>query len=194
MAYLYDVFISYSRDECVGGWVKKYFKPTLRKRLAAHLLTEPKVYLDTEDIPVGAEWPVYLKEALGSSKMLIPVWTPPFFRSRWCLAEWQTFIAREAELSLPKLRLVYPVKYSDGTCFQDALKRYQCRDLSNWGWDCDSFGSSPEFLKFVQAVDEIARELAEILDDQVFPPHNAAWPIVDLPDEPAQTPIPQPRF
>jgi len=139
-----------------------------------HLPEDPVIFLD-QGIPVGTVWSVVLEDALKNSKILVPVWSPKFFRSPWCMAEWESFELRKAALPACKTPLVYPVKFADGTHFPPAAQNVQCRDLSPWGRTGLAFDQSLDFLDFQEEMDKIAQDLAVHLVDRNFPEHDPTW-------------------
>jgi hypothetical protein len=54
---------------------------------------------------------------------MIPVWSPGYFTSAWCVAELRTMLKREHILLLSTEEnpggLVFPIKFSDGKFFPD---------------------------------------------------------------------------
>lgn len=99
MAYEYDIFLSYPRIDPIGSWVEYVFAPELRKWLRAEL-GERTVFQDTADIEPGQRWPQRLADALGRSRLMIAIWCPPYFTSKWCMAELETMRARERHLGI----------------------------------------------------------------------------------------------
>ena len=126
--YTHDVFLSYTACAPVGPWVRDAFYPKLKEWLTASLPKAPKIFIDRE-IEVGAAWPKKLEEALIQSKVMVCIWAPPYFGSKWCMAEWKT-MRRLAEISrrelgtdAPNGGLVYPIRFFDGDSFpQEARK------------------------------------------------------------------------
>lgn len=162
MAYEWDVFLSYPRAPQVQPWVEKHFLPVLRGHLDGLLTNEPTIFVDSAQ-PTGVDWPDNIKHALLHSRIMIAVWTPPYFRSEWCMAEWESMIAREERLrqrgGVPANGLVYPVVFSDGKNFHDRAKRTQAKDLSAFTYPYDCFRESREYMAFHDAVFAVAEEI-----------------------------------
>lgn len=121
--YRFDVFLSYRRSGPgnAGAWVRDHFHEMLKDCLADELGSS-EVFLDLE-AETGVRWPSLLRDVLARSKVLVAVWSPPYFQSPWCLAEWRTMEARERALA-GRTRLVYPLRYSGGDNFsEDARER-----------------------------------------------------------------------
>lgn len=179
MGYVWDVFISYRRTQNVTGWVRNHLFPVLQNCLEDELDRAPKVFLD-DQIEVGDYWPDALSGVLATSRYLLAVWSPPYFTSAWCVAEWQSMRARERALGIPgpgrPRGLVYPVVYSDGESFPPEARAVQDRrDLSAFGFPYPQFSQTPAYLEFHATVRSIAAELAASLGDA--PPWQAEWPI-----------------
>ena len=179
MAYCSDVFISYRRRGDVEQWVQLHFMPRLRQALYNRLAHEPQLWIDVQQ-EEGTNWPDNIKDALRNSKLLMAVWSPDYFRSKWCMAEWQSMVARQAVVAangepMPP-SLVYPVKYSDGENFHPDAKVIQCRaDLSRLNYPYETFRDSPRYMDFHDLVEQIADDLARWLG--TVPPWREDWPL-----------------
>ena len=184
MAYEFDIFMSYPHAGHVGPWVKNHFLPELRNCLDIHLADNVRIFVDSEQ-PTGVQWPENTKNALLKSRLLVAVWTPPYFRSDWCVAEWSSMLERQKKLeqdgSTLNRGLVYPVVYSDGKHFHTRAKETQYRrDLSKYTCPYPCFKESVTYLEFHQTVMEIAQEIEKHLEE--VPDWQPNWPIV--PPEP----------
>lgn len=179
LAYEWDVFVSYPRDGQAGTWVHNHFLPVLRECLNSVLPHQPRIFTDDE-LPTGGIWSDDLKRALLHSRLLVAVWTPPFFRSNWCMAEWESMLAREAALAgdRPPRGLVYPVVFSDGDHFTPRAKQTQHRrDLNAFAYPYPAFRDSAAYLLFHDAMMDIAMEIEAHL--RTIPAWCAGWPIVE---------------
>jgi len=94
---------------------------------------DTKIFVDLK-IETGSAWPDELRHALKTSRCILAVWSPEYFRSEWCLAEWHTFREREKVANMisnsNSRGLIYPVKFADGDHFPQAAKDVQQRDLT----------------------------------------------------------------
>jgi hypothetical protein len=175
--YTFDVFLSYRRSGLGNScqWVKNHFHPMLRNCLADQLGWTPRVFIDVET-ETGAMWPEHLENALMRSRMLVCVWTPPYFHSPWCLAEWETMEARERALEgRLECRLVYPVIFSDSDSFPAAARERQARDLKPWSNPFPGFRDSRDYDDLYKEMTGIATELAGMLPRT--PPWTDGWPV-----------------
>ena len=180
MSYEFDIFLSYPRGGQVGPWVHNHFLPVLSACLDVHLAHEPRIFVDSEQ-PTGERWPQRIQEALLRSRLMVAVWTPPYFRSDWCIAEWSSMLERQSRLAQAGHRLerglVYPVVYSDGKHFHARAKETQYKwNLSAFTYPYPSFKESAAYLQFHDAVMLIAQEIEHHLGE--VPDWQPDWPIV----------------
>jgi hypothetical protein len=193
VGYEYDVFISYSRHPPVSEWVGNHFHSLVKQWLGeADLGFAPTVFIDTE-IHTGSEWPMALRNALMRSRLLIPVWSPSYFRSAWCMAELRTMQARERMCALRSAQnphgLIFPVRFNNGVPAD--LVGIQHRDLSPYNYNQQSFADTARFLDLVSEIQDLAAELVRHLP--LVPEWNEEWP-VELPDVNPSFNVPQPRI
>jgi len=189
VAYEYDVFLSYRRQDPVGSWVGNHFDRELRQWLGQALPNDAKIFRDEVDIRVGTEWPVELERALKASKVIVCVWSPDYFRSNWCLAEWISM--RERQKACGKT-VVYAVKFSDGLHYPKEAQITQQRDLSRFAFTPAQFRESSRYIEFQEAMRQMTEDLATTV--LAAPPWDAGFPIV-RPDDAPTAPAPAlPRF
>lgn len=129
---------------------------------------------------VGTYWPEELAQALSESRYLLAVWSPPYFTSSWCVAEWQSMRQGEKLLGIPRreerLGLIYPVVYADGNSFPEEARAVQSRfDLSAYGFPYEQFNRTDAYLEFHAKVKSIAADLAGRLANA--PPWRPDWPV-----------------
>ncbi len=194
--YAYDVFLSYCRAGTVPEWVHNHFHPMLLRCLTDELEHPPRVFLDVEKIQTSDHWPSRLVEAHRHSRVLVAVWTPSYFGSRWCLAEWRTMLERQRILGLAApgnpCSLVYPVVLKDGARFPPEARRTQCRDMKRWNNSVRAFDQVPEYVEFENQVAAAASDLVTLLT--VVPDWRPDWPVLDDREPPAPDPPDLPRL
>ncbi len=189
--YEYDVFLSYRRRSPVLEWLQNHFEPRLKGLLGEALPHEPRIFVDYEQIETGQQWPLRLQEALKSSRCLLPIWSPSYFRSEWCVAELGSMMARESLLKyrtpdFPDRRLVYPVVFADGEHFPAETKGMKPLDLQEWNFPDLAFARSRKFIGFYRQMKKLAEELAGVI--QQAPPWQDDWPVIMPPTAPPITP------
>jgi TIR domain len=186
--YQFDVFVSYSRRGHVAAWVQEHFEPVLRNCLIDELGPHASVFIDTR-MEVGTPWPLSLVEGLRRSRLVVPVWSAPYFVSRWCLAEWQTIRARErmeGRDQSPGSRLVYPLVFADGSSFPQEARDTQSVAVKEWGYPYPHFKESPAYLPFHAVVRSVAEELVARLRN--VPAWRSDWPVVRPDGDPPPPP------
>lgn len=181
--YQHDLFLSYRRQPPVSDWVSTHFLDRLTEWLRETLDEEPSVFIDRRSIETGVEWPLVLREALLASRLLVPVWSPSYFRSMWCMAEFRTMRAREQLLGLRTPErpwgLILPIRYHDGKRFPEETRGIQMRDFTNFNVPAPAFQETRDYTDFIREVQSFAEEIAERLAS--VPQWQAGWP-VELPD------------
>lgn len=179
MGYEYDVFISYRSEPPVGEWVRRHFAPLLGQWLNESCTRPVRIYVDRLDLVPGSEWPVELRDALSRSRFLVPVLSPSYFRSEWCLAELATMQARERHLGHRRTSgspfLIFPVKFNDGKHFADSVKGITTVDLSDWNQPSEAFAQTPAYVDLTKAIERFAEGVADRLDSA--PEWDPDWPV-----------------
>lgn len=192
--YEYDVFISYRRAGGSFKWLMNNFHPRLVDCLADQLPHEPRVFL-ARQMERGVFWPQELEHALLHAKVLVSIYTPMYFQSAWCMAEWKTMREREKLLGLgtPERSrgLIYPILFSDSENFPEEARYRSWWDFKPWAMPDPVYQETKEWIGFHRQVEGVAIELARLLPR--VPPWQPDWP-VERP-EPALPPhVPLPRF
>ncbi|MFN7926989.1 MAG: toll/interleukin-1 receptor domain-containing protein [Blastocatellia bacterium] len=178
--YSYDVFLSYRRVPPVIDWVRNHFHPLLTQWLPSALPPRYKtrIFIDELQIETGATWPLQLQEALKNSRCLVPVWSPEYFGSKWCLAELKSMQKREQLLGLRSPQqpqgLIYPVVFSDGENFPKYAQAIQQKDLSQWNIPDVVFRQHLDYIDFVRQIKNLVGELARLIRRA---PRWADWPV-----------------
>jgi hypothetical protein len=188
-----DVFISYRRTGNVPAWVHNHFRPKLEACLADELEHDVKIFMDV-DIDTGTHWPSRLENVLKRTKMLVAVWSAQYFRSAWCLAEWQSMCARERLLDLHSTQcpsgLIYPVIFADSENFPLAARERQARDLKQWNVPDLVYQDTADYVEFHKQMRIVAGELAGML--RRIPPWQPGWPVErPIPTLPPPTLVPR---
>lgn len=190
--YEYDIFLSFPRAGGAFGWVRNHFYPVLLETLTDALGESPKIFLYT-DQENGLAWTANIVRSLQRSRYLVAVWGPTYFRSAWCLAEWESIRKREQLLGMRTVEnprgLVYPVIYADGTNLTEAARAIFSRstaNLSDWAVPMPQFSETPDFVPFYRAMQNVARELRELL--RQAPPWQEGWPVATPAEEESRKP------
>jgi hypothetical protein len=182
MAYDYDFFLSYPRRNPVGDWVRNHFSPELRQWLDSYASRPGRVFVD-EDLEGGDYWPNRLEEALRSSMYMVAVWSPQYFTSAWCCAEWRSMRQREDLLGLRSgaTGLIFPVVFSDGRSFPAEAGEAQRVDFSDLNYPMPEFRVTAKYLDFVDRIKQVCMTLANWVDERQAPRFDPQWPVVRPP-------------
>jgi hypothetical protein len=179
MSYQYDAYFSYKRDPESNTWHQRV-KDTLLHWLRNDL-DQPHVaiFFDTEDIRTGQRWQAKLRTALKSSKCAVCVWSPLYFRSKWCVSEWTTFEQRGQRLGMD---LVIPARYHDGEHYPRPARNRQSVDFSDYASTMPRFWDTERAVDFERSLlRPFARDLAAII--RSAPPFDPEFPLVEAEDE-----------
>jgi hypothetical protein len=181
MGYQYDIFVSYRRSLTVGQWVQNHLVPRLEARLNEVAPVPVRVFCDYK-MADGVNWPEELKHQVRNSRLLLTIWSADYFRSNWCMAEWQSFRNREILLGLFSAEhtqgLVYPIRYADGDHYHIDAQLALCRkDFSRLNYPDDVFRLSAKYLEFDDLVRDMATELVARLG--AVPPWQDDFPIIE---------------
>ncbi len=167
MSYEYDIFVSYTRAGVAGDWVRNYFHGELRGWLEETMETPPRIFWD-RDIETGQNWPQKLQDALARSRFLVPVFTHTYFRSQWCMSEFDTMAARCEDAG--DAALIFPVRFhGDRAQFPERARSIQDTDMRDWAYTTRGFADTSKYLDFVDAVKALCQAIAAAV------PHAPAW-------------------
>ena len=89
----YDLFISYSSQDNVDGWIEK-FQAQLTGEVACLLgrpFSDKTVFLDKIRLEVGQAYPTILDAAARESAVLVVLISPTYVTSSWCSRERDAF-------------------------------------------------------------------------------------------------------
>lgn len=191
--YKFDVFFSYKRDPESDKWhetVARKLEFWLRKEINA---PEARIFFDTESIETGEQWNRTIREGLKTSKCLVAVWSPDYFHSPWCIAEWQSFVQREQHLKLKTGSLIAPARYHDGEYFPRAAQNAQMMDFRQYTSTMAFFWDSKYADEFERTVlKPFAKAVAKKIRNA--PTYDDKFPLVaaDEPPVPSLPPVPRP--
>jgi len=188
MAYRYDIFISYVRAPFMGPWMHNHFFPKLKARLGEISPLRPEIFCD-EKMDDGVNLTQELKNTLRDSAVLVSVWSADYFRSRWCMAEWESFRKRDEKLGMfgaaNPSSLIYPILYNGETkdFHPEARLPLLKKDFSEYNYADPVFANSVDYLKFDKMVQQVAKDLKAKRESA--PPWADDFPIAEpapLPD------------
>ena len=160
-----EAFLSYTRldDEYFGGAIT-----SLRRllELGVQVVTGDRtfnIFQDVDGIEFGQKWKKRLTEAIATSRFLIPVVTPLFFKSDPCRDELKQFIEHEKSLGrddliLPIYFVTAPVLERPELLKEDTLaSEIGSRQRYDWRVQADLPPNDPQIRR---AVRELAEKIA----------------------------------
>jgi hypothetical protein len=114
-------FFSYSREDDQGSrGALSALRDAIQSELSAQLgrsHTDFRVWQDKAAIPLGTLWENQIRDAINQSAFFVPIVTPRAMRSQHCTFEFESFLAREAELGRDDL--VFPILYIPVPALED---------------------------------------------------------------------------
>lgn len=196
MTYEHDVFISYRRRDPVLTWVREHFAPLIERWLPEALPQEPAIFRDEDSIDTGDAWPEKLRRGVLRTRLLVAVFSPGYFRSPWCLAEFESMLEREKRHGLRSAErpdgLVYAVRFSDGEHFPEAAQALQMKDLRRFNLTAPGFRLTEPYVEFEREMQIVASEIAAMMPRA--PDWRSDWPVVTPPAAPRpHAPLPRLR-
>lgn len=174
--YKYHVFLSARSSPVVEQWVEDYLIKYLTEWLTQELGGETAQLYWYKNYPERT-----VIEALRGSCCLVAVWSPAYFRSDWCVAEWQSFRMRGEECHKGPNHFVLPILWHDGEKFPPATQGVTAADFKNFTLTGAAFERSERFLYFQIAVQNLAREVALVVGQApAFDPNRPVLSPKDL--------------
>ena len=192
--YAYHVFISDPRrlyaegangiEHACGEWLRTLFLDFFTSCLSDALPENARIFLDTQAIRGGVSWRAELERALSTSCCLVPIWSPPYFRSHYCLWEWYSFRQRGSGL-------VVPIGWTDSARFPEEARQIQIRDFSPYAFTNPGLLRTEQGVGLQKAVRELADDVARAV--AVAPPYSATdqrFRVAELPPPVPKAKIP----
>jgi len=172
--YEWDAFVSYKREPELMGWIDNVVR-RLQLWVSNDLGgREARIFLDSVSIDHGTRWPYRLRHAIRTSRCLVPILSPAYFQSRWCVTEWTSFIARE-KLVTPPISLIVPMKYHDGEGFPPEAREIQTLDVKDHCGTTDGFWKTVSAHELDMKLRSFAHDVARVILEA--PPFRPDWPI-----------------
>jgi hypothetical protein len=167
--YEWDIFLSFADDSFSGDWVKYTFRRLLEELMATEGHRPSIFFYREQDYAVA--WQQNLMRALTTSRLMVCVWSPDYFRSKWCQLELRAMLRREKQLGMPTVAvpqgLVYGIRYSDGKHFGPEAHDRIWLDAERWNNPRRQFCDTMAWDGLFEATKPFARNLVERLMNAV---------------------------
>ena len=193
---LYDFFISYTHTDNQDNWIMEFIDALEKK----HLRYSPnryKFFFDHSSIRTMDDWEHRILDGLRSSKLMIAILAPKYFKSEYCHREWKIFREHELDKSI-KGEGIAPIyiesvasfdqnRYEenntndiiDNEWFID-LHRRQYLDFRPWRSTRPSLSMDPNLVPLIEKLEqEISSKIKKV--EQIvstptnLPPHNVLF-------------------
>lgn len=179
--YVWDAFISYRREppgqDLITPWLREVVH-RVRYWLSEELGGRPaRVFFDAGSLDVGVNWPDQLRQALLTSSCLVPVLSPQYFQSRWCLAEFGSFLERSRTVPPYHTPIILPLVLHGAQWFPPEAQRIQQLDLSRHVGTVAAFWQTARADELDQLLQMFASQLARAVLEA--PPFRPDWPLVE---------------
>jgi hypothetical protein len=174
MAYQYDVFVSYRRQQLWTVWTRDHFKTLLEAYLGEDLGFTPAIFVD-ERIEVGADWVNKLAENLATSKVLVAIFSGGYFGSDWCLHELDMMLERSSTIphaAVDDARLIIPVIVHDGDRIPLCVQRLQPAHFEKFRNPYINV-ATPDYQEFCNEMSRLSPQVAKAIG--LAPPHDPLW-------------------
>jgi TIR domain len=186
MKYEYVAFFSYKRDPQTNRW-HEALVDKIQYWLGQELVVDkPRIFFDTRSIENGHDFDEFIRDSLRSSVVMISVFSPLYFTSKWCLSELHTFYAREEQLKIKKGSLIASAQFHDGENYPPYAQRMQSDDFRNFAILHPKFWDSEAALHFDQIIKDFAIKVAKKI--RAAPPYSDNFPLNVVPDDGVQVP------
>lgn len=159
--YRYDLYVSSPSGGTLDSWVEDHLLPLIQEALAARLSRSLRVFFYRATLSSRGEFRGELAEALQSSRVLLALLSPQYFRSEWCAHEWGYFSS--LELSEPGQSRIVPIVLRMGEFVEDVSQR-QIFDFQRFVVVGGAWKESSDYVAFKRAVDDVAAVAAGLID------------------------------
>ena len=182
MQYEYDFFLSYKNNSVTNDWVSKFVEK-LEYWLTQELEGKPpKCFFDKDSIETGNRWPQKLQDGLKTSKCLICIWTPEYFRSKWCLSEWKSFLEREKQMD--GAELIIPIRFHDGESFPKEAQERQSLDVRDYNITIPAFWNAEKAIELEVKIKNLSKDVSKIINSA--PAFQANFPVIIHTNQPTK--------
>jgi hypothetical protein len=179
--YDFQAFFSYKRNPLTDYWHERVFE-RLQYWIGQELgIDKPPMFFDRRSIENGQEFDAYIRDALLSSAVIVSIFSPLYFTSKWCVSEFESFLAREEKLKFKKGSLVACARFHDGENYPIEAQKMQAEDFRDFAILAPKFWDSDKAVTFEQLIMEFAKKIAKKI--KLAPPFETSFPIQVMDDK-----------
>lgn len=193
MAYKHIAFLSYKFNDHSDYWhvqTKDLLVDYLRKKLG--LPDANLFFVKSSNVPTGTVDDM-LSDAAQASKVVIAFFSPSYFRSKWCIAEFRTFLEREDALQLQPGTLAFAFRLTPVYGIPEWARNLHHTDLSKYFVLHKQFWSSDHGAKLKEELQRHASHIAQKIMDA--PEYHPGFPKFDVSHaDPSLDPTPKRHF
>jgi TIR domain len=173
---MYDfyAFFSYKRHPLTDEWHQELMRRTQFWLSHALGIPDAPIFFDVRSIDNGTLFDQVIDTSLRKSMVLISILSPLYFTSAHCLAEINTFMAREDHLRLARGTLISCVRFHDGANYPMPFKDMQSEDFAPFANPAKAFWSSHDSVGFELRIRDFATTIAKKIN--VAPPWTSDFP------------------
>lgn len=198
----FGLFFSYRRSD-FGDPMREFFKDLGAEVCKLFGLDQKQdfAFFDQEKIETGDNWDRALLTALQQAQILIPMYSPAYFKSEYCGKEWQLFQIRRSEYAnangTPLPPVIKPVIWIPirGNNKKLALPETLPDDvrLVQYTWQEEESEINQEGLEYIvrlksnyatlytKFLRRFAEKIKETIDDCFLPPLTSPPPLKEIP-------------
>jgi hypothetical protein len=163
--YVYEVFLSYRRGVIHSQWLVEHFVPLFKDRLREEIAEECNrdagdLFLDVNEVQPGMSVGGKVVDGLKTARCLVALLSPSYFRSQWCLVEWDSFRTRSHS---ERRELVVPTILSQGTTVRRAVGDTMWADFSEYTIIGEGFRRTERYVAFQDEIKRLAKRVATVI-------------------------------
>jgi hypothetical protein len=179
--YDFLAFFSYKRNQLTDDWHERVFE-RLQYWVGQELsIDKPPMFFDRRSIENGQEFDEYIRDALLSSAVIVSIFSPLYFTSKWCMSELESFLAREEKFKFKRGSLIACARFHDGENYPAEAQRMQAEDFRDFAILAPRFWDSPKAVKFDPLITGFAKKIAKKI--RSAPPYEATFPVQIIDDK-----------
>jgi hypothetical protein len=158
------VFISYTRPTVKITKEVSRFHDGLETELLL-LASHNKVFLDTEDIHAGSDFPDRLRQELTAADVLLPLITPAWFKSDWCRREFAGYMTTRGERPKHVIPIIWVHDPHISPKSEDPIRRFVAnRQILDWSTLRHRGKDDPEVS---ERLTELAKSIIDLVGSDI---------------------------